>query len=273
MRTPHTRPSHIATDSDSGHTRTIRDRSALERRSVLRESEVSNTAGSIVQGGDGSGSRAMALAAVALVAVAVGGAGQLLPSRSGWAGLAATVAALGSAWLAQRVAKRRTSVVPPIAAAFAGAAGLIAWARPAGPLLALVGVGLGAAAAVDLVEHRIPTPVAHATTAVSLLGMSLAAMATGAWPALAAAIAATGVVVAVYAVLWLVGGVGFGDVRLAAATLTAGTGGIAYVSGMLVVPLTIVGIAGLAQVVVRRRGELPLGPAIVAAWMVQVWGP
>lgn len=267
MRTRHDGTNAPGTQSDRGHTRTLRGRSALDRCGVLGETKP--TAAAIDAGR--SLRRDAPWSPIALIAVTAGLVGLALPSRPLWSGLAAAAGAVVAATVAWMTARTRSRGAAIGAGVFASVGIAAATSSGGGQLAAVAAVGLGAAAGVDLVERRIPTAVAHTTTGVSALGLAASAQADSRWHVLAAALAATAVVVAVYAVLWLVGGVGFGDVRLAAATLSAGTGGLAYVSGMVLVPMALIGVAGLVRVAVGRRGPLPLGPALWAGWMLQVW--
>ena len=141
----------------------------------------------------------MALAAGAVAAVAI---------RS-------TAARSGRPW---PVVGRRT-----VAAVAAGA--VVASGAPVPVGSALAGAGLAAAAVVDAVEGRIPTPVAYATavTAASVDRRHARCPATSARPCEPRAL--TGVFVLGCAALWLAGAMGFGDVRLAAGTATAMLGG------------------------------------------------
>lgn len=135
--------------------------------------------------------------------------------------------------------------------------------------VAVAGAGLSVVAVVDALERRVPTAVAHGTTVLSGVGLVVVAAGSGRWGDLGVAAAATGFVVLVYGALWFVRALGLGDVRLAGATLSAGAGGLAYVSTMLFVPAVALGVAGLGQFVVRRRiTALPFGPALVAGWLV-----
>jgi prepilin signal peptidase PulO-like enzyme (type II secretory pathway) len=126
-------------------------------------------------------------------------------------------------------------------------------------------------AAVDMVERRVPTPLARATAALSAGALVAYAAHTGRWSVLPVAVAATGFVVAAVTALWWAGSLGFGDVRLAAATASAGIGGVVYVGTMLVVPMVVLAAAGLVRRSRRRRGPVPFGPGIVAGWMAAVW--
>jgi leader peptidase (prepilin peptidase)/N-methyltransferase len=214
--------------------------------------------------------RVLSLVLVVLVGVGAGSSVIVLASQPPWRGAVVAVVAIAAPAVAGRTASRPSQVVPVVAATLAGVAGLLAadndkWAR-----LTLAGAGLSACAAVDLLECCVPTPVAHATTAGSLFGLAAWVASNGRWDQFVAAVAATTTVTAVIAALWLAGSVGFGDVRLAAATLTAGTGGLSYVSAMSIVPIAVLGVAGLAQLVVGRHGPMPFGPALVAGWLVAV---
>jgi prepilin signal peptidase PulO-like enzyme (type II secretory pathway) len=141
-------------------------------------------------------------------------------------------------------------------------------ADPAGLVAA---VGLGSAAGVDLVERRIPTPIAHGTTIAAGIPASAASLAQG-WEAVAALWLSAAAVVAIYGGLWLAGGVGFGDVRLAAATVSAATAGLQYVVAMVVVPLVVVPAVAVGWRVSGRRPPSPFGPALVVGWLVATTG-
>jgi prepilin signal peptidase PulO-like enzyme (type II secretory pathway) len=123
---------------------------------------------------------------------------------------------------------------------------------------------------VDAVEGRIPTPVAHGTTAISLVALSGHAMATGDWRTVLWAVALTTMLVLGLGMLWLARGIGFGDVRLAAALVTAMTSGV---QGLTVVVYSAFLLAGAAVVLRRlrgRRGDIPFGPALAMGWVLAV---
>lgn len=211
------------------------------------------------------------LAAACLVAVPAAVAAGSAEETPTWGAPVTVGAVVAAAALTWRVGRQVRPWAAVMAAAVAGL-GAVAGAHGEGWwAVTLAGAGLGVAAVVDVLERRVPTPVAHGTTAVSVASLVVVAVTSGRWGDLGVAAAATGFVVVVYGGLWFAGAVGFGDVRLAAATVTAGVGGIAYVSAMLLVPAVAVGLAGLAQVVARRRvGSVPMGPALVAGWLVAV---
>ena len=153
------------------------------------------------------------------------------------------------------------AVMPVVAAAVAAAA-------LTGPVLATAttAAGLVVMTRADLVDHRIPTRVVHVTAAGVVAALAVAAAMTGEWGRLAYGGLAAIVVAAVFAGAWLVGGVGFGDVRLAAAvTLTAGWHGLDAVLALWWWASIAVLVGSLAA---RRRGEkqIALAPAIALGW-------
>jgi prepilin signal peptidase PulO-like enzyme (type II secretory pathway) len=168
-----------------------------------------------------------------------------------------------------RVARRAVTPAVLGASSVAALAAVLGSHGRAWPVVTLAGAGLGVAAVVDVLERRIPTAVAHGTTAVSVLGLVAMALHSGRWGDLEMAVGGTALVVGVYSVLWFVQALGFGDVRLAAATASAGSAGTAYVGAMLLVPPVTLGVAGLVQLVVlRRTTSLPFGPFLVVGWLV-----
>ena len=186
-----------------------------------------------------------------------------------WSAFVAAGAVGIAAVVALCIAHRATPVAAVAASSVAALAAVLGSHGRAWPVLALAGAGLGVAAVVDLLERRIPTAVAHGTTVVSLLGLVALALHSGRWGELGVAVGATVLVVVVYAGLWFVRAMGFGDVRLAAATVSAGSAGTAYVGAMLFVPAVTLGLAGLLQLLVlRRTTSLPFGPFLVAGWLV-----
>jgi prepilin signal peptidase PulO-like enzyme (type II secretory pathway) len=144
-------------------------------------------------------------------------------------------------------------------------------ASRADPVALVAAVGLGAAVGVDLVERRIPTPIAYGTTIAAGILAFAASLAQG-WEAVATLWLSAAAVVAIYGGLWLAEGVGFGDVRLAAATVSAATAGLQYVVAMVVVPLVVVPAVAVGWRVSGRRPPSPFGPALVAGWLVATTG-
>jgi leader peptidase (prepilin peptidase)/N-methyltransferase len=154
----------------------------------------------------------------------------------------------------------------PLAAVLAGLAALAAVAAAAaddtlgsgagawtGVAVAVAASGLVAAAAIDAGELRIPARLAWGTAAVSFVSLAIDAWRSSAWTGLGTAVAGTAAVVAVFSVLWMAGAMGFGDVRLAASTLTASL----TLAGTLTFLWATFAVAGVTAVVVRRRRTLP----------------
>ena len=186
-----------------------------------------------------------------------------------WSGPVTVGTAVGAAVLTWHRSRRALPWAVLAAAALAGLAAIAGSHSDAWWTVALAGAGLGVVAVVDALERRVPTAVAYGTTVLSGVSLLVVAAGSGRWGDLGVATAATGFIVLVYGALWFVRALGLGDVRLAAATLSAGSGGLAYVSTMLFVPAVALGLAGLVQFVVRRRiTALPMGPALVAGWLV-----
>jgi prepilin signal peptidase PulO-like enzyme (type II secretory pathway) len=203
---------------------------------------------------------------VAVAAAVAVVADEETPLWSGPVTVGAVVVAAVLAWHRSRLARPWAVLA---AAALAGLGAIAGSHSDAWWAVALAGAGLSVAAVVDALERRVPTTVAHGTTVVSGVVLLAIAAGSGRWDDLGVAAAATGFVVLIYGSLWFVRALGLGDVRLAAATLSAGPGGLAYVSTMLFVPAVALGVAGLVQFVVRRRiTALPMGPALVAGWLV-----
>lgn len=169
----------------------------------------------------------MAILAAAGVATA--------PAPGAAAPVAAAVVA-GAVALARRMSPRAGPCALLVAGATAGLGSVVGSYSGAWLVVSLAGVGLSVAVVVDVLERRVPTAVAHGTTGVSVVGRVALGSTSDLWRDLALAAAATGLVVAMYAGLWLRRAVGYGDVRLAAATVTAAPAGVGYVSAMLLVP-------------------------------------
>jgi prepilin signal peptidase PulO-like enzyme (type II secretory pathway) len=179
---------------------------------------------------------------------------------------AAAVAGLG-VWLTGRTPRTRS--LWWLAAGAAGAASIIALVRSPVPIAAgLMAGGLAAAAVVDASEGRIPTVLAHGTTLGSLVLLGAHAFDTGdSGEVIAACILTAGLVLGLGAV-WLAGGMGFGDVRLASATVTAMVGGVL---ALATVAFVAYGAVGVTAVVTRRRHvRLPFGPALALGWLAAV---
>jgi leader peptidase (prepilin peptidase)/N-methyltransferase len=200
---------------------------------------------------------------VALVVVACAG---ILAAAGTRAGLLAA-ALVATAVLATRACRRPHPIAPVSAVTVVVLAALITSDR----IAVVAAVGLGAAAGVDLAERRIPTTLAQGTTILCCLAAAAGSLASG-WVSLTAPWLSAGVVIALYTCLWLVGGVGFGDVRLAAATVSGAEAGLRYVAAMVTVPLLVLPVIAIGWRLVGRRPPVPYGPALVAGWLVALSG-
>ena len=146
-------------------------------------------------------------------------------------------------------------------------------ASPVPIAAALTAGGMVAAAVIDAVEGRIPTPVANGTTAVAVAALGIYAGHRGEGVDLLLVPVALALLLAVgLGLLWVVRAAGLGDVRLAAATVTAMVSGI---EGLLLVAWCAFAVAGLAVVALRltgRRspGHLPFGPGLAVGWLVAI---
>ena len=189
--------------------------------------------------------------ALPIVALACGGASAVL------------VRAYGSA--------ARTRSLWWVAALAAGGAALLGSLSPVPAAAALAGIGLAAAAVIDAVETRIPSSLAHGTTCVSGFALVVDAWRTADWALAGAAVAGTVIVVVVFLALWLAGGMGFGDVRLAASTVTASVAGV---GGAVMLLWGAFAAAGVTAVLRWRRGggraPVPFGPALAVGWVLAV---
>lgn len=159
-------------------------------------------------------------------------------------------------------------------AALAGGGAAVAggWS-PVPAAAAIAAVGLSAAALIDAVESRIPATLAHGTTAASGLALAHHAWRSADWTPAWTAAACTAVVVAAFLALWFAGGMGYGDVRLAAATVTASVSGLA---GMITLLWGAFAAAGVTAIVHWqrhsgvRRSPVPFAPALAAGWLLAV---
>lgn len=137
------------------------------------------------------------------------------------------------------------------------AAGVVWW-------LALVpGV---AAAAVDLHEHRIPNRILVPTLAAMAAIMLVAAIVTGSWWPLGRAALAGAGGFALFYVMAMFTGLGYGDVKLVGVlAAAAGYQSVQAIASTLMLGPLLAGLLALLLLAVRRRDEpLPLGPSLVA---------
>lgn len=166
----------------------------------------------------------------------------------------------------------RTAFAVAAALAFA----LVAWGAGWGPLLpaALVFTAVGvAAAAVDLVEHRLPNPLVLAGAIGVAVSVGLAALVTG-WGTLFGALAGGAAMLATYAAVAFVSprSMGMGDVKLAGVIgFTLGAFGLTPWLLGLVAAFLAGGVIALAALVSRRASlasAVPFGPAMVAGAVI-----
>lgn len=137
------------------------------------------------------------------------------------------------------------------------AAGLVWW-------LALVpGV---VAAAVDLHEHRIPNRILVPIIAAMATDMLVTAIATGSWWPLGRAALAGVCGFALFYLIAMFTGLGYGDVKLIGVlAAAAGYQSVQAIASTLTLGWLLAGLVGLVLLAVRRRDEpLPLGPSLLA---------
>jgi leader peptidase (prepilin peptidase) / N-methyltransferase len=152
------------------------------------------------------------------------------------------------------------AVMPVVAAGVA-----VALTSPA-LATATTAAGLTVMTRLDVAEQRIPTRVVHVTAAGVVVALAVAATTTGEWGRFLSAGLAAVVVAAAFVGAWLVGEVGFGDVRLAGVvTLTAGWHGLDVVLALWWLASIAALVGSLAA---RRRGDkqIALAPAIAVGW-------
>jgi leader peptidase (prepilin peptidase)/N-methyltransferase len=199
-----------------------------------------------------SGRRRMSPWALPLVAVACGGAAGAL------------VRAYGSSV--------RTRSLWWLAALGAGGAGVMGTWSSTPVAAAIAAAGLAAAAVIDAVETRIPATLAHGTTAASALALGYDAWRSDDWTPAWTAAGCTLLVVGVFLALWVLGGMGYGDVRLAASTVSASATGFA---GAVTLLWGAFATAGVTAAVRWQRGgdrhaRVPFAPALAAGWLLAV---
>ena len=185
--------------------------------------------------------------------------------------LAAVCAAVAGALVAAYGSMPRARSLWWVASVGAGMAAVLgAWSR-APVAVALAGAGLAAAAVIDGVEHRIPASLAHGTTVASVVALVTYGWRSADWTPLAGAATLTAGVVALFSIVWVAGGMGYGDVRLAASTVTASLAGLA---GAVTLLGGAFATAGVAAAVRRQRGgrhaRIPFAPALAIGWLLAV---
>lgn len=189
----------------------------------------------------------------------------------GW--VAAVGGGLGASGLARALLARSPGRRAAVIAGVAGVAGVslcgagLAAGGPVPVAAALAGVGLAAAVAVDVAELRIPARLALGTAGASALAFVIE---SPSWALVGRAAAATAVVVGLFGVLWLAGGMGYGDVRLALAVVpTAAAGGGSAVGGLAAFLWGASVAAGVTAVVMtlagrRRSSQVPASASVPA---------
>lgn len=171
---------------------------------------------------------------------------------------------------------RTTAVVAVLAAAWAVWAGGATWATPAVVVLAVAGAALGV---IDARTHRLPDVIVYPTTAVVGALLVLAATAgaiTGAssWGTLGRAALGGAAHALFYLLMWWFarGGVGWGDVKLAAVlgAVTAWWGWDTFLVGA-VAPYVVGGLVAVTLLLLRKAGwksHIPFGPFMLLGVVV-----
>lgn len=176
-------------------------------------------------------------------------------------------------WIRAGQACRCIRRMPWVVPAGGAAAGLIGWSGSLLTPVLLPAVVLGVLlAAVDLRCLRLPDPLVAALALLLCPPLAVAALVAGEPGRLGRAALVAVLVGAGYLVLALAGGVGFGDVKVAAVLgfLLGFAGWPAVVIG-LVAPQLVNGpiaLAMLARGQIHRRAALPFGPALFAGALI-----
>lgn len=149
--------------------------------------------------------------------------------------------------------------------------------EPILPLLLFFASVTVALALIDLDTLRLPDVIVLPTLVIVGLSLGLLAATTGDWAAMQRAALGAIAFPALLFPFFLIGGMGFGDVKLAPSlgALTAwfsiGSAVIGLFAGFV-----IGGVAGVALIVagkVKRRTPIPFGPALLAGtWVGILWG-
>jgi len=203
--------------------------------------------------------------------------------------VAGALGGVGSAELSRRVPRRSSEEVPwgrgrHVVGAIVGAALLVADARWVAPVGLAVIAGcwmlvLEAVSFVDVECHLLPRKIV--TPALGAVGIGLAALALAEGrgsPALGAAAGAVIGFVVLFALYRVTrGGIGFGDVRLAALCgAVEGFVGLERVALAVLVGFAAAGVVSLALVLARRatlRSAIPFGPFLALGAVVSVVAP
>ncbi|TDW30406.1 prepilin peptidase [Cryobacterium psychrophilum] len=179
--------------------------------------------------------------------------------------------------IAERMLRIRRRFSPPVLVVAVAATGVLialvvwvfgaGWELPAYLYLSFIAVVLSV---VDLAEKRLPNALVYPSLLVLPVLLTLAAAATGSWPALLGACIGGASLFVFYFVLALISpaGIGMGDVKLAAVIgLALGYLGwtpllVGSLGGFLVGSL--VALVALAARRVTLRGSIPFGPSMLA---------
>ena len=123
-----------------------------------------------------------------------------------------------------------------------------------------------AAAAVDLHEHRIPNRILIPMIAAIAAVMLVAAIATGSWWPLGRATLAGAGGFALFYLIAMFTGLGYGDVKLIGVlSAAAGYQSLQAIASTLLLGWLLAGLLGLLLLAVRRRDDpLPLAPSLLA---------
>jgi leader peptidase (prepilin peptidase)/N-methyltransferase len=145
-----------------------------------------------------------------------------------------------------------------------------------GAAAAVTGSILLALAVIDLEHRRLPNAIVVPSTVAAVLGSLIFAVATGSWRRLVASVACGAAAFLLFLLIALVsGGMGFGDVKLAAfvgvvtgwfdPTVTAAAVFFSFFAG---------GLAAVGMLATRRaqrKSAIPFGPAIAVGAMVALF--
>lgn len=190
-----------------------------------------------------------------------------MTARSGW-----------FARLRTEVAPHRWLVTALAAVGLAWAAWL-AGASMALPAHLVAALGWAALAVIDARTHRLPDAITYPMTIAVVGLLAVAAAATGEFAVFGRSLLAGLALTAGYGLVWVVapaGGVGFGDVKLAASIgLMAGWVGWSSVAAAALAPWLLAGIPAAVLLLTGRGGRsthLALGPYMIAgAVLAMTW--
>lgn len=196
------------------------------------------------------------------------------PLLAGWA-IALRAGVISGWWRPRKVTARQLAPVAAVAAALGVIAG------HGGPWLAwwLLAAGGTVLALVDADCNLLPARLVYPLAAAELLVLLAASAGDGDYGALTRAVVAAAIAAAGWFTLAFAagGGIGLGDVRLAALTsgMLAWVSWSALVRGQLsIVVLTLMTavVIGVARPQLRgRKMQVPLGPAMILATLLAWW--